>query len=128
MIQLELGEAGSNFGLTDKDSKVGLLIEIVAIRVQEDWTVADTEDFEGKCVSVGISGSKFRKNVEVTAVAVAQYLQLLQLWRTGEISLLVRFDLSAICRSALRHELATLRSRDSPAGPEQREAPSNAVA
>ena len=52
IAQLELGKPRSNIGLSHKYSKARVLIEVIAIGVQQNWLIAIAENFECQRISM----------------------------------------------------------------------------
>lgn len=117
MVQLKLGKPCSKIGLSHEYAKVRVLIEEVAIGVEENRQVADAENLECQRISMGIAAGEFGKYVEVATVAVPLDAKANEPGRAGGIPLLLQFEFGAICRYALRDEFAALRRGDSPTGP-----------
>src|SRR4051794_8806119 len=64
MVQLELGEPCSNVGLSHEDPQTRVLIEVIAVGVEENWQVADAQDFECQRIAMWISAGEFGQNVK----------------------------------------------------------------
>ena len=73
VVQLELGKARANVGLTNENVQPGVCIDVVSVRMEEDRLLADADDFEDDSVSVRMACGEFGNEIEIPPIAVPSF-------------------------------------------------------
>ena len=108
VVQLEFGKTRADVGLAYVDVQFRVCIDVVAVRMEQDWFAPRTDNLEDQLVPVCITRREGWYDIEISPVAIPLNLEALQPYWMGKVALPLSFELRAIGRNSIGDELLAL--------------------
>ena len=108
VVQLEFGETRADVGLAYVDVQFRVCIDVIAVRMEQDWFPPRIDNLEGQPVPVCITRREGWYHIEIPPVAIPLNLEALQQYWMGKVALPFSFEFRAIRRNSIGDELLAL--------------------